>query len=51
MLDNKEIQHLLETDEVFKKDWDLEYGDRMIRLVFIGQNLDKHKIKHMLDEV
>ena len=26
------------------KDWDAEVGDRMVKLVFIGKDMDKHKI-------
>jgi len=36
--------NMLMQDDRFKKDWDNEYGDRMIKLVFIGQHIDKHKI-------
>ncbi len=33
-----------------EKEWDSEVGDRMIKLVFIGQNMDKKLIKDMLDD-
>lgn len=46
-----EIDRLLATDEKFAHDWDPEYGDRMIKLVFIGQKLDREKIKRELDNV
>ena len=36
-------------DPELKKDWDDTYGDRMIKLVFIGQNLDKEAITASLD--
>jgi G3E family GTPase len=32
-----------------KKDWDEKYGDRMIKLVFIGQKMDKKAIIEALD--
>lgn len=32
-----------------RKDWDEKYGDRMIKLVFIGQQLDKEKVTSLLD--
>ena len=31
------------------KDWDEKYGDREIKLVFIGQHMDKHAICEALD--
>ena len=36
-------------DPILRKEWDEKYGDRMIKLVFIGQNLDKEKISRELD--
>ena len=32
------------------RDWDEKYGDRMIKLVFIGQHLDKAALTKALDE-
>jgi len=51
MLTEEEIQNLLKEDITFKKDWDEKYGDRMIKLVFIGQHLDKHKLIEKLDRI
>ncbi len=51
MLTEEEKNIMLANDEVFRKDWDEEYGDRMIRLVFIGQHLDKKLIKETLDQI
>ena len=31
------------------RDWDETYGDRMQKLVFIGQHLDKEAITTLLD--
>ena len=50
-LTKKQIKYLLENDENFAHDWDEKYGDRLIKLVFIGQNLDKEGIKRELDEI
>lgn len=38
-------------DPEFSKIWDEEFGDRMIKLVFIGQNLPKQTIKERLDTI
>ena len=48
-LTKKQIKYLRENDANFAHDWDDEYGDRLIKLVFIGQNLDKEGIKKELD--
>ena len=40
---------LAKQDPKFMEIWDDEYGDRMIKLVFIGQNLNKNEIKSTLD--
>ena len=50
-LSKKQIQFLIENDENFAHDWDEKYGDKLIKLVFIGQNLDKDGIKKELDEI
>ncbi len=41
---------MFQEDPELQKDWDDKYGDRMIKLVFIGQNLDKEAITKALDE-
>ena len=46
-----QVQKLLQMDEKFRKDWDDIYGDRMIKLVFIGQKIDKKKIIEELDKI
>ena len=33
-----------------EKDWDERYGDRVVKLVFIGQNMDKENIIETLDK-
>ena len=41
---------MLDTDPTLRRDWDETYGDRMQKIVFIGQNLDKEEITRLLDE-
>ena len=48
-LSKKQLKYLIENDENFAHDWDEKYGDKLIKLVFIGQNLDKSGIKKELD--
>ena len=50
-LSKKQIEFLLENDENFRHDWDEQYGDKLIKLVFIGQSLDKEGIKKELDQI
>ena len=40
---------LMRQDPDFYKDWDEKYGDRMQKIVFIGQNMDKEQIVKDLD--
>ena len=44
-----ELKDLLAREEGLRKDWDEKYGDRMQKIVFIGQNMDKKTIKEQLD--
>ena len=44
-----ELAQMMERDAALRADWDEKYGDRMLKLVFIGQNLDKEKIAEELD--
>ena len=50
-LSKKQIKMLIENDENFAHDWDEKYGDKLIKLVFIGQNLDKENLKKDLDQI
>lgn len=50
-LPKKQIKELLASEPRFRHDWDEKYGDRLIKLVFIGQKLDRKKIKETLDRV
>lgn len=45
----EELQQLMMTEPGLAKDWDPIYGDRMIKLVIIGQKLDREAIESMLD--
>lgn len=45
----EELQQLMMTEPGLAKDWDPVYGDRMIKLVIIGQKLDREAIESMLD--
>lgn len=45
-----QLTQMLRTDPVLAADWDEVYGDRMQKLVFIGQHLDKKYIKTELDK-
>ena len=46
----EELQMMLERDAGLRRDWDSEYGDRMQKIVFIGQNMDQEEIIRQLDE-
>ena len=43
------LEELLRTDAALQRDWDPAYGDRMQKIVFIGQNLDKALLKELMD--
>ncbi len=44
-----ELQEMLAKDAVLRHDWDDYYGDRMQKIVFIGQKMDKEAITTLLD--
>ena len=44
-----ELEPLLQKSPALRHDWDEQYGDRMQKLVFIGQHLDKELIARELD--
>ena len=44
-----ELEQFMEQNPGLRRDWDEKYGDRMQKLVFIGQNLDKKLIAEELD--
>jgi G3E family GTPase len=45
-----ELKEFLEKNPDVKKDWDPEVGDRMQKIVFIGQHLDRRAIEAELDK-
>ena len=45
-----ELEQFMEQNPGLRRDWDDQYGDRMQKLVFIGQHLDKHLIASLLDD-
>ena len=44
-----ELDDLVARDPSILRDWDDEYGDRMVKLVFIGQHLDTKALDELLD--
>ena len=45
----EELAQMMERDAALRADWDEQYGDRMQKIVFIGQHLDKKLITRELD--
>ena len=50
-LTKSQLKYLRENDENFAHDWDDTYQDRLIKLVFIGQNLNEKAIRKELDQI
>ena len=48
-MDEYELKMQMERDPQLRRDWDPVYGDRMQKIVFIGQHLDKDEITRQLD--
>lgn len=45
----EELMQMMAQDPILRRDWDEKYGDRMQKLVFIGQHLDRETIERNLD--
>ena len=50
-LTKNQLKYLRENDENFAHDWDDEYQDKLVKLVFIGQNLNEKAIRKELDQI
>ena len=46
----EQLDELLQREEQLRKEWDDKVGDRMIKIVFIGQHLQKEAICQELDK-
>lgn len=45
----EELARFMKTESGLARDWDPEYGDRMIKLVFIGKDMDREAITKSID--
>ncbi len=45
----EELKELMKQEPGLERDWDDEYGDRMIKLVIIGRDIDREAIEKSLD--
>ena len=45
----EDLEEIAKQDPDFMKDWDPVYGDRMQKIVFIGQKIDKEQLTRDLD--
>ncbi|MBR6885943.1 MAG: GTP-binding protein [Bacteroidales bacterium] len=48
-MEEEDLREMMERDRNLRRDWDPEYGDRMQKIVFIGQNLDREAIEKLMD--
>lgn len=45
----EELEEMMRQEPGLRRDWDERYGDRMQKIVFIGQHLDKEQLTRDLD--
>ena len=45
----EELERMMAVEPQLRRDWDETYGDRMLKVVFIGQHLDKAALTAALD--
>ncbi|MCM1071311.1 MAG: GTP-binding protein [[Clostridium] fimetarium] len=45
----EELRAMMAIDPTLRRDWDDEYGDRMVKIVIIGRHLDRAAIEAALD--
>ena len=48
-MEPEELAEMMNRDRKLRADWDPEYGDRMQKIVFIGQHLDKPALEKLMD--
>jgi G3E family GTPase len=48
-MDPEELADMMARDRKLRADWDPKYGDRMQKIVFIGQHLDKEALEKLMD--
>ena len=48
-MEEEELQEMMARDKKLRADWDPQYGDRMQKIVFIGQNLNKPALEKLMD--
>lgn len=47
----EEVEQLLERNAELRRDWDAEYGDKMIKIVFIGKDMERQAIIDTLNKI